>query len=336
LTASPLFQGSVLTKPLGANRVVINDGNNYATKLANQAQRTKTTSPAGWYPLGNQTISVDYSSAVPIYWVPQDAPKHPVTWMTGSPSAPAAMNAQSGLQSFLQAVPVPVDHAVPAQGNDKAMTIIEIGTGRSWSFWEFAWDAVNLKGTCLFAEYIPNIFNHPGVLPNGWGVSASGIALPALMNRMAEMRDGIFAHAGRLQVPDTTGTHIAPAARNDGGGPKAANTSGSNVDAVPEGLLVALPSTYVLPSGLTPFQRATWAQFRDYGYYVCDATGGTVNIVLEDHHTQGSGYCELGDLPGVAWPTPGFWDPYHAADAGPTNPWNNFPWTQLQQVAPPV
>lgn len=337
MLAKQLFQGSVLNKPLGANRTVITAGG-YAQKLANQATRNKTTTPAGWYTLGYQTISLDYTSAVPVYWVPQGAPTYPVTWMTGNPSAPAAINAQSGLQTYFKNVPVPVERGVnlAAGGNDKACVIIEEGTGRCWEFWELSFDPVALKGTCLFGGYIPNIFNHPGIMPWGWGTSASGIALAALMNRMAEFRDGAFAHAGRLQVPDTTGTHIFPAVRNDGGAAKAANVQGSPVDQVPEGAWFALPQDYVVPSTLTAFQQMTQIQWRDYGYIVADATGGPVTIVLEDHHTQGTGYCEVPDLTTVTYPQPGFWDTLHAGDSGATNPWNNFPWDLIQQVAPPA
>lgn len=335
--AQPLFQGSILTKPLGPNRVVINDANNYAQKLANQATRTKATSPAGWYDLGYQTIAMDYTYAVPVYWVPQGAPTYPVTWYTAT-AVPASMTQSAGLQTYVQHVPVPVERgdALPAAGTDRSVVIIEEGTGRCWEFWDFTFDPVKLTGGCSFGAYIPNVFRHPGILPWGWGVSASGIALAALMNRMAEYRDGVFAHPLRLQVPDTTGTHIFPAVRNDGGGAKAANVQGSAVDQVPEGLWVALPANYVVPTtGLSQFQQMVQTQVRDYGAIVCDATGGSVNIILEDHHTQGTGYCEVPDLVGVVYPQPGFWDLIHAADGAATNPWNNFPWALLQQVAPP-
>lgn len=343
MTATVLFPNTFWNKPLGPNRVVIADANNYAQKLANQATRSKTTSPAGWYDQNYQAISVDYTSSVPIYRVPQGAPKYPITWWEGNPAKAAGMADQSGLQSYFQQVPIPMERGanLGAAGNDKPWVVIEDGTGRCWEAWEGTVDPVNLRGGMSFGGYIPNIFNHPGVMPWGWGVSASGLPLVAGMIRMQEFRDYLATgvapcHPIRIQVADTTGTHIAPAVRNDGGGPKLANTTGSNVDAVPEGLWVALPSDYVVPAGLTPFQTMTQTMARDNGMIVCDATGGSVNIVIEDHHTQGTGYCEVPDLLGVAYPQAGFWDPYHAADGGATNPWMAFPWSALQQVAPPV
>lgn len=338
MTAAQLFPGTFWTTPLGPNRTVINDANQHAAKLANQALRTPTATAdnpvTGWYSLGRQTISVDYTSSVPVYWVPQGAPTFPVVWKTGNPSAAAGVNVAAGLQEFFKSVPVPVDQPLPAGGNDKPIVIIELGTGRCWECWEFSWDPTNLVGSCLFGGYVPNVYNHPGVLPHGWGVSASGLPLAAGMNRMAEMRDGLFPHMLRIQVPDTTGTHIAPAVRNDAvGGPH--NVQGSPVDEVPEGLVCALPVDYVPPTGLTAFQTMVQVQVRDYGLIVCDATGGTVNIVLEDHHTQGSGYCEVPDLLPVVWPQPAFWDPYLANATDGLDPWNSFPWRLLQQVACP-
>lgn len=336
MIAKPLFQGSVLTKPLGPNRVVIADQNDYAGKLARQALRTQSTTPPGYYALGYQTITVDYTSSVPIYWVPQGAPTYPVVWKTGNPLAPASMQAQSGLQTYFQRVPLPVERGanLAAAGNDKACVIIEEGTYRMWEFWELSFDPVALQGTCLFGGYIPNASRHSGILAWGWGTSASGIALP-LMNRMAEFVDGAFAHPLRLQVPDTTGTHIFPAVRNDGGGPKAANPSGSAVDQVPEGLWIDLPPSYVPPAGLNAAQTMTQIQVRDFGAIVADATGGPVNLVFEDHHTQGTGYCEVPNLQTVTYPTPGFWDTAGANGSGAANPWNNFPWQLIRQVAPP-
>lgn len=347
MTAAQLFPNTFWTTPLdrpGRPRTIINDANGYPQKLANQATRTATATPSnpvtGWYSLGRQTISVDYTSAVMIYWVQPGAPTFPVVWKTGSPSAAASVTLLNGLQELFKAVPIPVDQPMPSAGTDKPLIIIERGTGRCWAFWEFSWDPANLNGQCLFGEHIPNVFSHPGVLPHGWGVSASGLPLAAGMIRMAEFRDylqtgAVPCHPIRIQVPDTTGTHIPPAVRNDAvGGPH--NVQGSAVDEIPEGLWVALPAGYEPPAGLTAFQTMTQQMATQNGMVVCDATGGTVNIVLEDHHTQGSGYCEVPDLLPVVWPTPGFWDPYLANATDGQDPWNSFPWTLLQQVAPPT
>jgi hypothetical protein len=337
------FPGTFWNTPLddpatGRMRTIVNDANGYAAKLAAQATRTKTSTPiSGFYPLGWQTISVDYSSSVQIVHVPDACRRVPVQLNQGT--TVYQDTDLNGLPAICKSVPVPPNYVTAANSNDRPYVVVT-ESGECFEFW--LWNAHgSLDGpfSASFGGYVPNIYNHPGAFPNGWGVSASGLPLIAGMLRMSEFQDylrngTVPPHMLRIQVSDTTGTHLAPAVRNDGQA-EIHNVQGSNAQAVPEGAIFALPADYQPPTTLTAFETCTQLMARDYGMIVCDATGGTVNIVLEDHHTQGSGYCEI-PLDQVTYPQPGFWDPYNAAASGTSNPWNVFPWTQLQQVAPPV
>lgn len=330
-------QASFWNTKLPATAKIVADGN-YAAKFAAQAQYVQGGSPvAGPYPAGWGTVCQDYSFSVPIWVVPEGTPERQVTWMTNNGKGPPASSTQTnGLQRFFDRVPVPQDVArLQAFGTNGAegdghCAIWRPSTDELWEFWVFQTAGVGGPYSCAYGAYLPNVSNHPGVLPNTWGARATGLPLVGGVMLMQEYLEGVFPHMIACSVPDGTAAFVSPANRGDG--PAVHNASGSAVNQVPEGTIFRLPPDYVPPSTFSPFLAMLTTAVRDYGLIVVDLTGGTLNLYLEDHHTLGSGY-SICPQPAVSG---SFWNSSGANALGAANPLNQFPWSQLQQVSYPV
>lgn len=204
-------------------------------------------------------------------------------------------------------VPVPAD-AVPAVGTDGQLTIYSPSSDELWELWKArktddgGWQA-------CWGGRIDDVSKAQGYFRNGFGASASGLAISGGMVWVDDARAGVIDHALSLQLMEAQHwkTFSWPAQRSDG------NTR--DTDAVMEGARLRLdPSVDVDALGLNPVAAMIAKAAQTYGFIVTDRAG-SVAITAE------AGQERSGDVD--PWP-----ELMDGADS-----WNlmaGFPWQDLQ------
>jgi hypothetical protein len=224
------------------------------------------------------------------------------------PSTPTGLLGPGG--EFSQ-VPIPAN-AVPATGTDGELTIWSPSSDQLWEFWVAQRDA-NGNWTACWGGRIDHVSSSPGYFSNGYGASASGLAISGGMIEIEDARAGVINHALALAIPSPAiWSDVSwPAQRSDGGSTDSA--------AIPEGTRLRLdPSINVDALPLTPIAKLVAKAAQKYGFIVTDSSGA-VAVVAE------SGAADQ-KLTGV--------NPW-AAFMGSTPDYltmRNFPWASLQAL----
>ena len=204
-------------------------------------------------------------------------------------------------------VPIPTD-AVPAAGTDGQLTIYSPSSDALWELWKAAKTADGGWQAC-WGGRIDDVSTAQGYFRNGFGASASGLAISGGMVWVDDARAGVIDHALSLQLMEARHwkTFSWPAQRSDG------NTH--DEDAVMEGARLRLdPSVDVNSLDLNPVAAMIAKAAQTYGFIVTDRAG-SVAITAE------AGQERTGDA-----------DPWPVLMDGAES-WNvmaDFPWGDLQ------
>lgn len=204
-------------------------------------------------------------------------------------------------------VPIPED-AVPAVGTDGQLTIYSPSSDRLWELWKAQRTSDGGWQAC-WGGRIDDVSKAQGYFRNGFGASASGLAISGGMVWVDDAKAGVIDHALSLQLMEARHwkTFSWPAQRSDG--------STRDEDSVMEGARLRLdPAVDVDSLGLNPVAAMIAKAAQTYGFIVTDRAG-SVAITAE------AGQEQAGDVD----PWPGLMD---GAES-----WNvlaGFPWKDLQ------
>jgi hypothetical protein len=169
-------------------------------------------------------------------------------------------------------VPAPAN-AIPAAGNDAAMTIYEPAADTMRDFWQ-ARKRVDGWHAC-WGGRLEHVSGSPGYFAGGFGASASGLALAGGQIGIREAQAGEIRHALALQIiaPAKWWLVSWPAQRSDGwdGDP----------GAIPEGTHLRLdPAIKVDALPLHPLAKMVAKAAQKYGFIVTDKAGA-VSVATE-------------------------------------------------------
>ncbi|GEM_PF-3244095 len=246
----------------------------------------------------------------PLFFVNDQTPKAPVSVITPA----GVLLKDSKLHAeFRKGVPIPANIA-EAAGNDGLPTILNVDTGKLYEFRRL--EKKNGQWRTSWGGIIDDVKSSNGVMPivknpvgrsEKWGATASG--LPAIGGTILlhELKSGKIPHALSLAIPYPKNSFVWPAARADGGIPKASG--------IPEGLRFRLPKNTAIDPKWSPLIQMMVAAARDYGIVVSDAAA-SVTFFGED-------------------PTPYGGDPYRPYYGG-LQAWDvmeQFPFGKLQALA---
>lgn len=170
-----------------------------------------------------------------------------------------------------------------------------------------------------------NVSDGPGVLPDPYGTTATGLMFAAGLVFLDEAEDGVIPHAIRFSTTRQLSTFRAPATRRDG-------VYTGNPNALEEGIRFRLPSTFnpaVDMAGKTPLAQMVATAIRDYGM-ICSDGAGAVALYLEDPRATHRDYtpCTGSDsaAPWRRYTNGQFFSTIFSAA--------NFPWSQMQALGP--
>lgn len=209
-------------------------------------------------------------------------------------------------------VPIP-ENATTSVGGDSTMSIWNPDTDQLWEFWVMQKD--NSGWSACWGGRIDGVSENPGLFPQPFGASASGLTMVGPMIGIDEARSGEIDHVMALGLisPAHSSKVRYPALRSDG--------VDLDPNAIPIGSRLRLdPSVDVNSLGLTPLATAIAKAAQTYGFVVVDRSGA-VAVGVEDGRAAKS---ETGVDPWVA-----ILDgvPPHAQLEG-------FPWARMQVIAP--
>ena len=291
---SPFACSSVWNAPLAANAPLSPHSSQYTAQLRSQIKEY-----GGW-------INT-YSYSVPVYTVPRDQRRLPVTLDTSG-----AGSADELARAFKQGVPIPPD-AKPAAGQDEHMVVWQPSTNTMWEFWHA--QHVNGAWHARWGGKMTNVSSNPGYFssPPDWGATATSLPLMGGLIGIRELESGHIDHALAMAIPHAaTGLVAFPAQRSDGN----ERTSGE----IPEGTRFRLdPQVNVAAMHAPAIVRILAEAAQRYGMIVRDQSG-TVSLYAQD-------------------PTPLGHNPYYGAhglfdNLSPAVVMRYFPWSHLQVVRP--
>jgi hypothetical protein len=279
------------------------------------------------------------SFSAPLYVVPADQPKVPVT--AACPGSDRSFT-QAFLKSIAGGVPVPSD-AHAAAGSDEDIQIYQPSTNHYWEFWRFQNNASGYWDACWGGE-ITNVSHSNGIFPNQLGATATSLPLLGSVVRIEELQSGQIDHAIGLVIGDAAtadlNSNVAPANTPDPNGsapgvswPATHGDGGSSdPNAIPEGTRFRFPASLNLSHyNLTPIAREIAVAGQKYGFIVDDSSPTpTLTMRLGDPTTY-----TAASMP----------DPYTSGpgvdgqgtrgllDGGSQNAiMQNFPWNKLQAL----
>jgi hypothetical protein len=281
--------------------------NNYASKMGNQMKYYDGSTPVRGFFAKYYSMIIQTSEFTPPLWVVNNStPKRKVFWMINNGAGPPASDTTgNGLQLKFNEVPMPAGLTaaqIRSAGSDQEVGFLNVDTGEWWEFWKLTDTPpsayADLAGQGWFAAYggystgaatttSGTIASWNGAFANNWGTRATSLSVLGGVMRMREYHDGGFPHALNVGVPigqvgNITPTFIAPATRTDSSSGDFVSGSDGR-DAVPAGAWFRLPYDYVPPSNITPLCKMMLEAIRDYGFFVVDRTGGTVNFYAEQN-----------------------------------------------------
>ncbi len=193
-----------------------------------------------------------------------DVPTVDVTWVDcqNKGSLPAEIYTGS---AFFKKVPIPAE-AAPAVGTDGQLSIYQPSTDKLWEFWQ-AKKVGNTWQAC-WGGRIDKVSTNLGQFREGYGVSATNIALAGGMITLADVRRGKINHAMSVAIMDPAPyTQISwPAQRSDG--------HPASKGLIREGQRLRLDPTLDLSKyDLTPMGRMVAEAAQTYGFIVTDKSG---------------------------------------------------------------
>jgi hypothetical protein len=291
---SPFSCASVWNAPLSAHAPLSPHSAQYASELA-----AFVKTDGGWIN--------SYSYSVPVYTVPRDQAKVPVTLDTSGAGAADAL-----AKTFRQGVPIP-HGAKAAAGSDQHMVVWQPSTDTFWEFWHA--QQVNGAWHARWGGKMTHVSSNPGYFsdPPDWGATATSLPLLGGLIGLKELESGHVDHALALAIPHAaTGVVAFPAQRSDGN----EKTSG----AIPEGTRFRIdPRVNIAALHLPPIDRILAEAVQRYGMIVRDQAGA-VSLFAQD-------------------PTPLGKNPYYGTHGlfdgiSPANVMRYFPWKHLQAVKP--
>lgn len=208
-----------------------------------------------------------YEYSTPLYFVNSSTPKYPLQIIqNGKPLGGLKL-----YEECIKGVPIP-SNAVPAAGNDKTITIIDVDTKKLYDFWLFENNNGNYQAA--WGGILNNV-DTDGTMPmpggERWGATATG--LPAIAGTIlySELEKGVIPHALAFAIPKCKNISVAPATGNDG-----------QVDGlIPQGTKFQFPKDIEINPTWAPIMKMMVTAVRDYGMYLRD-TSYAVNFYAED------------------------------------------------------
>jgi hypothetical protein len=291
---SPFACSSVWNAPLPATAPLSPHSSQYVSDLLGQVKEY-----GGWIDT--------YSYSVPVYTVPRDQHRVPVTLDTSG-----AGSADALARAFKQGVPIPPG-AKPAAGQDQHMVIWQPSTDTMWEFWHA--QQVNGAWHARWGGKMTNVSSNPGYFSNppDWGATATSLPLMGGLIGIRELQSGHIDHALAMAIPHAASGVVAfPAQRTDGN----EHSSGE----IPEGTRFRLdPHLNLSALNVPPIIRILAEAAQHYGMIVRDQSG-TVSLYAQD-------------------PTPLGRNPYYGSkglfdNLSPAVVMRYFPWSHLQVVRP--
>jgi hypothetical protein len=300
--ADQLFApSSYRNTPLPANAPIDWMSRSYVLDVAGKASR-------GAY--------VNYASySTPVYTVPADQPTTAV--VVDDPRYQQCLYGDPCLIEQWRAVPLPAD-PVPSPGTDGHLVVYQPSTDTLWEFWKFR--MVSGQPHAYFGGSLEHVSTNPGHFTSSpgtrYGASATGIPLLVGLQRLSELRAGAIEHVVDFAIHEPQRGFRFPAQRGDG--------TNLLLTAPSEGTCFRFPPSLDLASyGLTPYGAVLARAIQKYGLVLRDRSGPGL-VVYAEIPTDGS-------------------DPYTAPDGifgglnndgDPGGVLRNFPWYQLQALAP--
>ena len=227
-----------------------------------------------WYPTGVPAFNA-YSFTCAMAIADASTPRYDVT-----PIRSLHPDQLAG-PGYYKNVPIP-DHAVASAGTDGHIAIYDPTTDRLWEFWQFQWLDKNTP-MAAWGGRIDNVSQSDAAFPAPFGVSASGLAFPAMAVTIAEASEakaeaaagrttkGAIQHALYLATIFNAGRACWPANRYDGG----------NGGKLMHGQRVRLAASVDVDAlNAHPLAKAIAHALQKYGAVMSD-TAGQVNIGAE-------------------------------------------------------
>jgi hypothetical protein len=285
---------------------------------------------------GDETVCNFRSDTYPIYHIFEPTAPLVKVWFVKEGGAEEELRPEGAfndMQGAIEAVPMPDPTKIltaitkteeeegittlSAAGTDKVVTIVDHVRDTIYEFHrlrKFVSGPHSGEWKCGYAGVLKEASNSLGVypvMPSGeapgdgqpWGISASGLVLPALTITLQDIVDVLrgkpIRHALGISV-GVRGGRVAPATKNDSGNlsvpelhegsPNPAWTASAPYpDEIPEGLAVCFPEgSEPSEHGITaPLASAVYRALRDYGGFVHDGAGSTT-FQVEDLRAIGS------------------------------------------------
>jgi len=197
--------------------------------------------------------------------VPRTQPRVDMRWdnCQNKDYTPAGLTGPGGV---LTGVPIPA-RAHAAAGTDGELTLYAAATDQLWEFWQAKKDAAGHWSAC-WGGRIDHASTSRGWFDNGFGASASGLAIAGGMLSLADVRRGHVDHALSLAIPDPAPwDHVSwPAQRSDG--------SPASKSLIAEGTRFRLSAKVDLRRlHLTPIALMIARAAQRYGFVVTDMSG---------------------------------------------------------------
>ncbi len=197
--------------------------------------------------------------------VPRTQPRVDMRWDNCQKKdyTPAGLTGPGGV---LTGVPIPA-RAHAAAGTDGELTLYAAATDQLWEFWQAKKDAAGRWSAC-WGGRIDHASTSRGWFDNGFGASASGLAIAGGMLSLADVGRGRVDHALSLAIPDPAPwDHVSwPAQRSDG--------SPASKSLIAEGTRFRLSAKVDLRRlHLTPIALMIARAAQRYGFVVTDMSG---------------------------------------------------------------
>lgn len=260
---------------------------------------------ANWY--GGIAAFNAYKYNVALYKAAAGQATTDVTWVDCQNKGSLPENIYTG-KAYFKNVPIP-DNAKPANGNDGELTVYDPTNDKLWDFWEAkktdsGWQA-------CWGGRIDNVSQGQGQFQNGYGASATNLAIAGGMISLDDVRRGYINHTMSLVIMNPAPfTQVSwPGQRSDGA------MDGGGV--IREGQRLRLdPSLDLSKYSLTPMARMIAVAAQKYGFVVSDK-GGAVSVSTES---------------GADHPDANGANPWDAILAGTPDyqVMRNFPWDKTQ------
>lgn len=250
------FPASFWTTPLPATTPANPAGAGYGASIARQIREN----------YGHADLNVD-SFAPNVYTVPAGAPKVDVAaW-----DCLGSGYLDPGFVQQMRQVPIPAN-VVPPADSDGHVVLWQPSTDTMWELWKGERTATGWRA--CWGGRLTAVSTSPGVFPNPYGATASGLALLGGLVRVDEVRAGAIRHVIAINLPEIrTGVFSYPANRTDG--------RKNSTTAIAEGQRLRLDPAIDLDAlGLPPITKMIAKAMQDYGVIVRDGSG-SVDVSAE-------------------------------------------------------